>query len=91
MNKNQIRTILALGGLSVSLSSILSVQADASKLGQIGSVQVISSETSAVIDPENPETSVNPGEGPSTNEILRFDFAPSLRFGSQTISSGIDT
>lgn len=38
------------------------------------------------IDPENPPDKVDPGPSPSTDGALRFDFAPTLNFGSRKIT-----
>lgn len=38
------------------------------------------------VDPENPWKPVDPGPGPSTDGLLRFDFAPTLNFGSNKIT-----
>lgn len=40
------------------------------------------------VDPENPDTNVDPGnEYTKTNGLLRFDFIPRLHFGAQEISN----
>lgn len=39
-----------------------------------------------VIDPENPTDTVDPGETEQVGDLLRIDFVPELRFGTQTIS-----
>lgn len=38
------------------------------------------------VDPENPTKPVDPGPGPSTDGLLRFDFAPTLNFGRNKIN-----
>lgn len=87
MNKKRFCFILALA--IVGISSLPSVHyAEESSLGQTGGVQVTNGGPSSLIDPENPEISVDPGEGPSTEGTLRFDYAPNLRFGTHTIKEG---
>lgn len=38
------------------------------------------------VDPEDPYVPVDPGPGPSTDGLLRFDFAPTLNFGANKIT-----
>lgn len=39
-----------------------------------------------VIDPENPDENVDPGETGQVGNLLRIDFVPELRFGEQVIA-----
>jgi hypothetical protein len=39
-----------------------------------------------IVDPEEPETPVDPGETPSTDGYLRLDFVPKLNFGRNRVS-----
>lgn len=49
-------------------------------------VEVTVDDTTEPVDPENPGEVVDPGEGPSTKGILRFDYAPSINFGNVKIT-----
>lgn len=61
-------------------------QATENSLGSDGSIKVEVSDTTVPVDPENPEDTVNPGEGPSTKGTLRIDYASSLDFGDVQIT-----
>lgn len=53
-----------------------------------GTVDVIDSGVTTPVDPENPGTDVDPGDGPSTEGPLRFDFVSSLDFGLNKLTEG---
>lgn len=61
------------------------VQASATSQAVDGKVTVEDPGTSSLIDPEFPEVTVNPGEGPSTKGSLRIDYVSSLNFGTAKI------
>lgn len=68
--------------------SFLTVQAESGSLNHSGSVSVIGSDTTNLIDPENPGIIVDPGKSPSTKGSLRIDYVSALDFGESKIVKG---
>lgn len=60
----------------------------AESFGQSGLVEVQPNVATKPVDPENPEKEVNPGEGPSTDGLLRIDYVSAFDFGSSEITKG---
>lgn len=79
--RNKIQSVLFL----LVLLTINSVPAFAAE--ENGRVSVEDSGTSGIIDPENPQNIVNPGQGPSTTGALRIDYISSLNFGSEDLNA----
>lgn len=69
--------------LLVGLSSpkVSYAEGDAQSLATEGTVQVNDPGVTTIVDPENPEKPINPGESPSTKGSLRIDYVSSLEFG----------
>lgn len=63
----------------------MTVSAAPSDLEGKGTVDLEVEYTPEPVDPENPRTAVDPGVGPFTRGPLRFDFAPTLNFGTNKI------
>lgn len=66
---------------------IANATSDSHSLGNSGTVRVEAPEISDLIDPENPETIVDPGKGYSTTGPLRIDFISDLSFGLNKINA----
>jgi hypothetical protein len=64
----------------------LSVSAEEGTFTGKGTIEYTGEVPKTPVDPENPEKPVDPGPGPSTDGLLRFDFAPTLNFGSNKIT-----
>lgn len=62
--------------------------ANEQELGSNGNVSVQSNGITTPVDPENPEETTDPGEGPSTQGHLRIDYVSSLDFGNAEIKEG---
>ncbi|WP_265456013.1 WxL domain-containing protein [Enterococcus sp. HY326] len=75
--------------LSSTMVGGISAQATSAShgLGNSGSVTVIGPEISDLIDPENPDVNVDPGDGYSTTGPLRIDFISDLGFGLEKITA----
>ncbi|MHC5372218.1 WxL domain-containing protein [Enterococcus sp. LJL120] len=82
-------TVLTLLLLSSAMVGGVSAQATSAShdLGNSGSVTVVGTETSDLIDPENPTEIVDPGDGYSTTGPLRIDFISDLGFGLERIGT----
>ncbi|MHC5247466.1 WxL domain-containing protein [Enterococcus sp. LJL90] len=82
-------TVLTLLLLSSTMVGGISVQATSAShsIGNKGSVTVVGPDVSDLIDPENPEVIVDPGEGYSTTGPLRIDFISDLGFGLERITA----
>ncbi|MHC5228995.1 WxL domain-containing protein [Enterococcus sp. LJL99] len=52
-----------------------------------GTVDIEANYAQQVVDPENPQNNVDPGESPKTSGDLRIDFVPQLNFGSNKLST----
>ncbi|MBO0439874.1 WxL domain-containing protein [Candidatus Enterococcus ikei] len=52
-----------------------------------GTVEFDGEYKQVVVDPENPDQTVDPGTSPKTDGNLRIDFVPQLHFGSNKIST----
>lgn len=68
-----------LAGLTVVTGN--SVSAEMTSVEKKGTVTVEGSSISEPIDPENPGDIIDPGEGPSTDGLLRIDFVSAFDFG----------
>lgn len=69
-----------------SLVPLLTASAETTGFDTKGSVTVKPSEKSDPLDPENPITSVDPGESPSTEGELRIDFVSYINFAEAEIT-----
>ncbi|MDA9472550.1 WxL domain-containing protein [Enterococcus sp. 5H] len=80
------RTLLC--GLSLCVFFLVGYgkQSAADNLGSKGQVTVEGNDRSLLVDPENPEIKVDPGEGAFTTGDLRIDFVSSLTFPSAEIT-----
>lgn len=67
--------------------AILVNEADASELKHAGKVTITDKAPTTPVDPENPETIVDPGPSPATTDSLRIDYVSSLDFGTALIKS----
>ncbi len=88
MRRGYLFLLTTIGIMILSDAWGLSASASPQNLNQSGVVTVEKSPVTNLIDPENPEKIVNPGEGPSTNGALRIDYVSTLDFGSKKISKG---
>lgn len=52
-----------------------------------GTVDIEANYKQEVVDPENPQDVVDPGDSPKTSGDLRIDFVPQLNFGSNKLST----
>lgn len=91
MKHRQKKKHLIIGSLmwivGIALSGELLVQAEPSRLPNETTIQYQPKDVpTPPIDPEHPETKVDPGVGGQTEGLLRLDFVPHLKFGSQEIS-----
>lgn len=86
MNKKNKLSLILLMTLSSLAISEIALASEADALDQTGKVTVEGSGTTKPVDPENPGTDVDPGEGPSTEGTLRIDYASSLDFGRAQIT-----
>lgn len=60
---------------------------DAEAVTGKGTVDIEANYKQEVVDPENPQNSVDPGDSPKTSGDLRIDFVPQLNFGSNKLST----
>lgn len=84
MKRYQWFILAALLGIGLRATE---VSATADPITAAGSIQVIGSEVTSPIDPENPLEVVDPGAGPSTKGALRIDYVSSLNFNKARIDT----
>ncbi|MHC5373367.1 WxL domain-containing protein [Enterococcus sp. LJL120] len=78
---------LICSGIILSVGSFLQPDsALASSLSNDGSITFEGEYPWSIVDPENPGTIVDPGESETVGDLLRIEYVPDLRFGTQTIS-----
>lgn len=89
--KNSNKRLICLSLLIVNLTftggQVANATSGSHSLGNSGTVKVEGPEKSELIDPENPETAVDPGEGYSTTGPLRIDYISDLSFGLNKINA----
>ena len=82
MMRNGFRSLLIVATLGIYTCIMNQKVLADNSLSSTGSVTIKGSETSEIIDPEEPEEIIDPGPGPSTKGNLRFDFVSALDFST---------
>ena len=83
MNKKMLPLCSSVGFIALVAAFPLDASAQTGK----GIVDIEANYEQQVVDPENPQEKVDPGESPNTSGDLRIDFVPQLNFGRNKISS----
>lgn len=86
MKPLRVKIVSAVLLLSFLPIGVTEASANASSLNSKGTVTIEGSPETSPVDPENPETVTDPGEGPSTEGALRIDYVSSLDFLSAQIT-----